>query len=169
MTKSRFAALTKFLANHTCDEEACGPCNFAKSELVAAESLAQRVERLFDLVRYKRSELHTDGLISDDEYAWLVQADGHSKESVKRLETYDEQAKRIGELETINIDWDKTWRQYYENAMTCGHPARFSTHDICLVCVLEASKSIEAHQNWQAGEDRRDRALLAAKGKGVGE
>jgi hypothetical protein len=43
-------------------------------------------QRLWDLVRQQRSELHGDGLISDEEYAALASDGG----AVARLETYDE-------------------------------------------------------------------------------
>lgn len=42
-------------------------------------------QRLFDLVRQCRSQLHTDNLISDDEYYELALEHG----AVARLETYD--------------------------------------------------------------------------------
>lgn len=51
--------------------------------------------RLFDLVRYSRATLHQDGLITDDEYAWLCAAPMATSEnggspSARRLEDYDE-------------------------------------------------------------------------------
>lgn len=60
--------------------------------------------RLFDLVRYKRAELLSDGLITREEYAWLVSAPTEGKPnqgsiSARRLETYDEMRKRLDELE----------------------------------------------------------------------
>jgi len=42
-------------------------------------------KRLIDLVRYSRGTLHGEGLISDEEYAALVQVEG----SPQRLEGYD--------------------------------------------------------------------------------
>jgi predicted nucleic acid-binding Zn-ribbon protein len=53
-----------------------------RKQLAAAEA---ECERLFDLVRYQRAELHEAGLITDDEYAKLASAQG----SVQRLEGYD--------------------------------------------------------------------------------
>ena len=54
-------------------------------------------QRLFDLVRIQRGELHEAGLISDSEYASL--AEGHG--SVSRLESYDKaiQTARVDALE----------------------------------------------------------------------
>ena len=50
--------------------------------------------RLFDLVRYMRSELHEAELITDEEYAWLLSeapmARGKGSPSPRRLEDYDE-------------------------------------------------------------------------------
>lgn len=52
------------------------------------ESIAQRIEfnqRMWDLVRFMRADLHNDGLITDEEYTELAQ--DHA--AVKRLEDYD--------------------------------------------------------------------------------
>ena len=56
-----------------------------RAELEASEKERQR---LFDLVRYQRAELHEAGLISDDEYFALASSP-QSKECVARLEGYD--------------------------------------------------------------------------------
>lgn len=50
--------------------------------------------RLFDLVRYMRSELHEQDLITDEEYAWLCGSEMASSKqggspSPRRLEDYD--------------------------------------------------------------------------------
>lgn len=57
--------------------------------------------RLFDLVRYMRSELHQQDLISDEEYYWLSSQapmanslEGGSP-SPRRLEDYDELRDKI--------------------------------------------------------------------------
>ena len=51
-------------------------------------------KRLFDLVRYSRGSLHEEGLITDEEYAWLCSeaplAKGRGSPSPRRLEDYDE-------------------------------------------------------------------------------
>jgi hypothetical protein len=51
-------------------------------------------QRLFDLVRYMRSELHEAELITDEEYAWLAaeapMAKGSGSPSPRRLEDYDD-------------------------------------------------------------------------------
>lgn len=52
-------------------------------------------ERLFDLVRYMRSDLHVAGLITDDEYMWLcespmAQSPQGGSPSPRRLEEYDQ-------------------------------------------------------------------------------
>lgn len=50
--------------------------------------------RLFDLVRFMRSELHEADLISDEEYSWLLSeapmAKGSGSPSPRRLEDYDQ-------------------------------------------------------------------------------
>lgn len=51
-------------------------------------------QRMWDLIRYQRQELHTAGLITDDEYGELAQ----DHPAVKRLEDYDKLAARLTEL-----------------------------------------------------------------------
>lgn len=59
--------------------------------------------RLFDLVRFMRSELHQADLITDEEYFWLCaeapMAKGSGSPSPRRLEDYDELRKRYGGME----------------------------------------------------------------------
>lgn len=55
-----------------------------------------RNERLLDLVRYQRSELHAANLISDEEYVWLVE---QGSASARRLESYDEIREKMRKLE----------------------------------------------------------------------
>ena len=58
-------------------------------------------KRLFDLVRYQRSELHAEGLITDEEYFWLCaeadMAKGGGSPSPRRLEDYDEKYSKFKE------------------------------------------------------------------------
>lgn len=53
-------------------------------------------QRLWDLVRYCRSTLHQDNLVTDEEYVML--AEDHP--AVERLEDYDELHARVKNLET---------------------------------------------------------------------
>lgn len=53
-------------------------------------------QRLFDLVRYQRSELHHASLITDEEYAELAMA---GSQSARRLEDYDQVRAKITFLE----------------------------------------------------------------------
>lgn len=59
--------------------------------------------RLFDLVRYMRSELHEAELIDEDEYAWLCSeaelAKGSGSPSPRRLEDYDVLKDRMKRME----------------------------------------------------------------------
>lgn len=100
------------------------PVDFARTlerELAASqaqvaalrESLEKREEyetkintshRLFDLVRFMRSELHEAELITDDEYSWLCSecpmnhSDKPGSTSRMRLEEYDEMRARLQAL-----------------------------------------------------------------------
>jgi hypothetical protein len=71
--------------------------NFDKAErsavLWAIEAINEN-ERLRDLVRYSRHDLHDAELITDDEFAALLSVDG----SVTRLENYDAMRATIEDL-----------------------------------------------------------------------
>jgi hypothetical protein len=71
--------------------ESCVPAVREKAIAAGETGPLPLNQRMFDLVRYMRSELHTAGLITDDEYAELAQE--HS--AVKRLEDYDVAVARI--------------------------------------------------------------------------
>lgn len=75
-------------------------CEAVCKKLLTAEQRVKEVEkereRLFDLVRYQRAELHQAELISDGEYTSLL-ADYSSK---ARLETYDDMRKQLSILRT---------------------------------------------------------------------
>lgn len=92
------------------------------------ERLKAENERLFDLVRYKRSELLSDGLIDEDEYARLL-VDG-AKVSVMRLEGYDiiraKLAILIAERDAAIQPWKDALRFYADPAMwdVDTHPAK---------------------------------------------
>jgi len=61
--------------------------------IAGLEKQLAEAQRMFDLVRYMRSELHAKELISDEEYAVLSQ----DHPAVKRLESYDEMKKQLAE------------------------------------------------------------------------
>lgn len=109
----------------------------------------RETERLFDLVRYARAELHQANLITDEEYAELCQegATGEHKGSRKRLESYDElrqqSASRDREMEELRkemISWrslaqemtpggsefmtQESVRQHYREFKDSAHEAR---------------------------------------------
>ncbi len=60
--------------------------------------------RLFDLVRYQRSELFEAELITEEEYSWLLSesplAKGSGSPSPRRLESYDQIRAKLKPLET---------------------------------------------------------------------
>lgn len=60
-------------------------------------------QRQIDLLRYCRSQLHDTGLISDEEYSWLL---AEQPGAVNRLETYDRIRARISELESKLAEFD---------------------------------------------------------------
>lgn len=74
--------------------------NFDKAErsatLWAIDAINEN-ERLRDLIRYCRHQLHEENLITDEEFAALVGADD-AVESVRRLENYDAMMAQIEEL-----------------------------------------------------------------------
>lgn len=64
--------------------------------------LAGDYQRLWDLVRYQRAELHEAGLITDEEYAVLVAGEpsrpGTGSPSAQRLSSYDELRKALAAI-----------------------------------------------------------------------
>lgn len=69
--------------------------------------------RLFDLVRFMRSELHAAELITDDEYSWLchgaemANSKAGGSPSPRRLEDYDGIRKQLAaEIAARNGWWD---------------------------------------------------------------
>lgn len=83
-------------------------------------------ERLFDLVRYMRSELHEGGLITDQEYAWLCAGDPMATSptvgspSAQRLEEYGEMVDRIKQLESEIFDLKKPKLHPFAQAVLDG-------------------------------------------------
>jgi hypothetical protein len=55
--------------------------------------------RMFDLVRYMRSALNRDKLITDNEYFWLC-AEARWAESTRRLEDYVELREKLARMES---------------------------------------------------------------------
>ncbi len=87
-----------------CDTAPCKWCDDTKGLGTAALDAAIRDshKRLYDLVRYCRSELHQAKLITDDEYARLVET---GSESARRLEDY-EQAKAAAQQPLVEcLSW----------------------------------------------------------------
>lgn len=86
----------------------------------AAGELTSRNQRMWDLVRYQRSELHVAELITDDEYAEL--AIDHP--AVKRLENYD-----VAILHHSRTVWDRAVaatkrraaERCFSDAVTCDN------------------------------------------------
>lgn len=67
------------------------PAQPSASEGERVEQVESSLQRMSDLVRYARHFLHNEGLISDDEYAELVQMKG----AVSRLEGYERAVARL--------------------------------------------------------------------------
>lgn len=84
-------------------------------------------ERLFDLVRYMRAELHEADLISDEEYFWLCSESPMANSpkggspSRERLEEYDEMRERIETLERENAAMREAIRVSLIRAYTAGY------------------------------------------------
>jgi len=74
------------------------------------------IQRLFDLVRYCRAELHKDRLITDEEYADLLTSRG----SVERLHKYDriiadrnKAQKEVRYLkDQLYLIWQESWKDH---------------------------------------------------------
>lgn len=89
------------------DAKLKGSFEARKAKALAVQTFP--VQRLFDLVRYARTMLHDDDLITDEEYAML--AEDHS--AVSRLEDYDDlqgklarlRNKAMSELAPLRLDF----------------------------------------------------------------
>lgn len=114
------------------------PADFARTLERENQSLRDEVERLrkgapinthvrlFDLVRYLRSDFHREGLITDEEYGWLcaispmaISPKGGSP-SRQRLEDYDELAANMKSLrkaaEAARVALDAIIKECYSEA-----------------------------------------------------
>jgi hypothetical protein len=82
--QSKIRELVERMSHHHITRTSC--CDKCELEaLLPALNIRADTQRMWDLIRYKRQELHTDNLISNEEYAAL--AEDHV--AVKRLENYD--------------------------------------------------------------------------------
>lgn len=77
-------------------------------------------QRLLDLVRYARVYLHDANLISDEEYAWLVE---NSNGSVDRLESYDEVQKKLKSSVPVSRHRIGQWLEWARSISNENHPA----------------------------------------------
>jgi hypothetical protein len=120
-------------------------------------------ERLFDLVRYMRVELHEEGLITDREYAWLASeappSIGLESPSPRRLENYDEMQaaldhtryalRNVAEIADKGAaDPETTLGQIYDAATR--RPPSFGSvewHDTLGVSVEQFNEDVE-RLNW---------------------
>ena len=103
------------------------------SDLAIAQA---QVQRLTDLVRFMRSELYEANLISDEEYAALVEDSDHGTRAA-RLEIYDKihesQLKLAGQVESLKKAlWLRHGHQGMygdDGEMQCGACAPFGLLD----------------------------------------
>lgn len=96
-------------------------------ELEAAlKEAVQREERLTDLVRHQRHELHDADLISDDEFAALL-ADSDGGKRVARLEGYDAIRRELAASPSL-------WLQ---RALEAVQEERLSRHEDCITMSTE--------------------------------
>ena len=113
------------------------PCSVADADAACAEVAALRAEneRMRDLVRYQRAELHAAKLITDEEYATLLSDHG----AVARLEGYDALRARVATLEAALRDV----LSRIEDAVDCdlvGEDWRcVTTYDADLVRVIDSA------------------------------
>lgn len=80
-----------------------------QAELEQAKEISTN-KRQLDLVRYMRAELHQSGLITDEEFTWLLTAAdegklGQGSISARRLEDYDQLRARLATAEAERDQW----------------------------------------------------------------
>lgn len=110
-----------------------------KKVLAERQERGKLHQRLFDLLRHQRGELHTVNLISNDEFAELAK----DHPAVDRLESYDAARERIAQLEALLQE--KVIENERLSAFFCGdHEACTSgagdpalDNTTCPVCLAE--------------------------------
>ena len=89
--------------------------------------------RLFDLVRFMRSELHKQGLITEEEYVWLCSSkmatspQGGSP-SPRRLEDYDQLQSKLAEANK-RLDYVRSIGMVLGYAKSSDKPEPYLAHD----------------------------------------
>ena len=90
----------------------CAACGYRRAKIMDAApeliAAARENQRLRDLVRHQRMELHEAGLISDEEYAEIAADHG----AVARLEAYDahvEAARTLERVKPLLVAWAHQW------------------------------------------------------------
>ncbi len=109
--------------------------------------------RLFDLVRFMRSELHQANLITDEEYAWLcmeaplAQSPVGGSPSPRRLEDYDQLRIRMSEIEAdkARLDWLMEMAQWHTPlSMVHGEVREYRFRTPCITPTIDVRKAIDA-------------------------
>lgn len=80
-------------------------------------------QRLFDMVRHQRHDLHRAELITDEEYAYLLTEGGGPNGSVHRLEAYDGIRERLTAAEQRASTAETALATAKENAFSIGADA----------------------------------------------
>jgi hypothetical protein len=97
------------------------------------KQLRLKTQRLWDLVRYQRSELFAADLISRDEYAELVQDHG----AVERLETYDSMRQKLAAKDAL-LERARTFAQKEHDKHFCVCHLRHHGVSTCTKCEAKA-------------------------------
>lgn len=101
--------------------------------------------RLFDLVRFMRSELHEQDLIDTDEYAWLCQHEFPEDKgkpgspSPRRLEDYDDMRQRLAAADEMAVSLGELLYGYEDFAKRLQTPP--------LKCAENARNRFAAYQS----------------------
>jgi len=102
-----------------------------------AGDVAPLHDRLWDLIRYQRGELLEAGLISQQEYADLV---NRGSVSARRLESYDDLAARLSEVEAAGAEYIRRT----DPVIACQTEPGPGGCGTCRMCVLERLSEVEA-------------------------
>lgn len=101
------------------------------------------IQRLFDLVRYCRKELHEAGLISDEEYVTLCSSQG----SVERLEKYDRMIEERQQNRDTIGDLKKAYKRFRN--LKLRKALKYYGLYGCVSCAEQYKHiQVKCHQEW---------------------
>ena len=138
-------------------DELCHKCGRVEAEArvnaLETQPLVKNGDRLLDLVRHQRSELHEAGLITDEEYVELCNV---GSESARRLEEYD--AVRA-ELTSLKTKLDRCDLDDFRHQRALIIAAKLASGDLAERVALDLDHDDRHHGAWYRAVKRLRREI----------